>query len=146
VNSDPVYAAWQTNYTELGNVVYGNDLWSASGSYTDKFDPESLFTFGPNNINTNPSFANPAVPGAPSCGSASSAPNCMATVIANFTPTNATLLTLGYGYQIPSATQTYDPLFPQWLCNVNLPSGLVTMGCLTGSSTSNASLSNASLH
>jgi hypothetical protein len=54
----------------------------------------------------------------------------MATVIANFTPTNATVLAGGYGYQIPSGTQIYDPLFPQWLCNVNLPSGLVTMGCL----------------
>jgi len=69
----------------------------------------------------------------------------MATLIANFTPTNAAAAS--YGYQAPVSTQTYDPLFPQWLCSVtNLPSGLVTMGCLTGSSTSNASLSNASLH
>jgi hypothetical protein len=51
----------------------------------------------------------------------------MATVITNFRPTNQA--TWGYGYQIPSSTQTYDPLFPQWLCNVNLPAGLVTMGC-----------------
>jgi hypothetical protein len=68
----------------------------------------------------------------------------MTTVIANFTPTAAGAG--AYGYQIPSSASVYDPLFPQWLCNVNLPSGLVTMGCVTGSSTSNASLSNASLH
>ena len=37
-----------------------------------------------------------------------------------------------YGYQAPSLVQTFDPLFPQWLCNVNLPAGLVTMGCVTG--------------
>jgi hypothetical protein len=128
VNGDAIYAAWQTNYTQIGNVIYNNDLWSATGSYTNKFDPESLFTFGPSNINTNPSFASPAVPGAPSCGSSSSVPNCMATVIANFKPTAAVA---GYGYQIPSSAQTYDPLFPQWLCNVNLPAGLVTMGCQT---------------
>src|SRR6202043_725660 len=34
-----------------------------------------------------------------------------------------------YGYQVPSTTSVSDPLFPQWLCNVNLPAGLVTMGC-----------------
>jgi hypothetical protein len=54
----------------------------------------------------------------------------MSTVIANFTPTNAAAM--AYGYQVPSSTPVYDPLFPQWLCNVNLPSGLVTMGCQTG--------------
>jgi hypothetical protein len=54
----------------------------------------------------------------------------MATVIANFTPTNAAAVR--YGYQTPSSTQVSDPLFPKWLCNVNLPSGLVTLGCQTG--------------
>jgi hypothetical protein len=56
-------------------------------------------------------------------------PACMASVIANFTPTNSAVV--GYGYQIPSPNQDYDLLFPQWLCNVSLPSGLVTMGCKT---------------
>jgi hypothetical protein len=51
----------------------------------------------------------------------------MATVISDFTPTAGGAA--GYGYQIPSVTPTFDPLFPQWLCNVNLPAGLVTMGC-----------------
>lgn len=49
-----------------------------------------------------------------------------------FTPTNAAAKT--YGYQVPISAQVYDPLFPLWLCNVNLPTGLVTMGCLTGTS------------
>ena len=90
--------------------------------------------YGPNNACPgngltvlNPAFANPVDPPAPSCGSASSVPNCMATVISNFTPTAGGAA--GYGYQIPSATRSFDPLFPQWLCNVNLPAGLVTMGC-----------------
>ena len=39
-----------------------------------------------------------------------------------------------YGYQVPSTDTVSDPLFPQWLCNVNLPSGLVTMGCASSSS------------
>jgi hypothetical protein len=124
-----IYAAWVSVNHQFGDAVYQNDLWSATGSYTAKYDPMSEFTFGPNNINTNPSFANATVPGAPSCGSFASVPACMATVIANFTPTTA--VAKAYGYQIPSTTSVYDPLFPQWLCNVNLPLGLVTMGCLS---------------
>jgi hypothetical protein len=51
----------------------------------------------------------------------------MEALIANFKP--LTQGALSYGYQQPSAEQVYDPFFPQWLCGVNLPSGLVTMGC-----------------
>jgi hypothetical protein len=112
--------------------VYNNVGWSATGTY-DGLASSGAFSYGPNNLfETNPSFVNATAPGAPSCGSASSVPNCMATVITNFTPTNAAAKP--YGYQIPSTKQTYDPLFPQWLCNVNLPAGLVTMGCLALSS------------
>lgn len=128
-----IYAVWVTVNHEFGDLVYANDLWSASSSFTNKFDPMSQFTFGPNNINTNPVFANPVVPGAPSCGSFASVPACMATMIANFTPTAAA--TKAYGRQTVSTTLVYDPLYPQWLCTVtNLPTGLVTPGCLTGSS------------
>jgi hypothetical protein len=112
------------------NHVYNNFAAGMSGHNTI-ITNSGTFAFGPNNtLGTSPSFANPVPPGAPRCGSASSVPNCMATVIANFTATNAAAI--GYGYQTPSSVQTYDPLFPLWLCNVNLPAGLVTMGCLTG--------------
>ena len=128
--TDHIYNDW--GYSSFGN---NSNIVSSTG-----------FSFGPNNtFGTSPAFANATNPSAPSCGSFASVPACMATLIANFTPTNAAAAS--YGYQAPVSTQTYDPLFPQWLCSVtNLPSGLVTMGCLTGSSTSNASLSNASLH
>ncbi|MFZ3189171.1 MAG: hypothetical protein WB523_03160 [Candidatus Sulfotelmatobacter sp.] len=113
--TDHIYNDW--GYSPFGN---NSNISSSTG-----------FLFDPNNtFGTNPSFANAVIPGAPSCGSYDSVPACMATLIANFTPTNAAAQ--GYGYQIPSSTAVYDPLFPQWLCNVNLPSGLVTMGCLTG--------------
>ena len=46
-----------------------------------------------------------------------------------FTPTVAAAKK--YGYQVPSSVSIYDPLYPQWLCGVTLPSGLVTPGCLT---------------
>jgi hypothetical protein len=136
-----VFYVYQGNGTDL---VYDNYGYSAAGNNVGS-SSSTGFSAGPNNtFGTSPAFSNPVDPGAPSCGSATSVPNCMATVIANFTPTAAGAG--AYGYQIPSSASVYDPLFPQWLCNVNLPSGLVTMGCVTGSSTSNASLSNASLH
>jgi serralysin len=85
------------------------------------------FTYGTNSLGVNPDFTNSVVPGAPSCGSATSVPNCMASVVADFVPKTASAV--GYGYQVPSATPVYDPIFPQWLCSVNLPAGLVTKGC-----------------
>ncbi len=107
---------------------YNNFGYSAAGYNTS--GTGTGFSFGPSNtFGANPNFANPVAPGAPSCGSYSSVPACMATVIANFTPTNTAAK--GYGYQIPSSTSVYDPLFPQWLCNVDLPPGLISMGCKT---------------
>ena len=101
--------------------------WSATGTYLDDATNNNGFTPGTNLFGTNPTFANAVAPGAPSCGSFASVPACMATVIADFMPTTAAALS--YGYQVPSSALAYDPLFPQWLCNVNLPAGLVTMGC-----------------
>ena len=109
------------------DVIYGNALYSVAGNNI------SGATGGPGNLTgTNPNFVNPVLPSAPNCSNASSVPNCMATVIANFTPRSAA--STAYGYQPPVSYSTYDPLFPQWLCNVNLPAGLVTMGCLAQSS------------
>jgi hypothetical protein len=104
------------------NFAFGyngnNTFVSGSGS----------FAFGSKNIlGTNPAFSNPAVPGVPNCQSASNVANCMGAVISDFVPTAASAK--GFGYQTPSSTPTADPLFPQWLCNVNLPPGLVTLGC-----------------
>ena len=109
--------------TVAGNLIYspaGNNTHSCCGN----------FTFGTNLTGVSPAFTNPVLPGAPSCGSTSSVNNCMATVISNFTPTATAAQ--AYGYRKPSSTPTYDQLFPQWLCNVNLPTGLISMGCKTG--------------
>ncbi len=116
------------NGTDSASTNWG---YSAAG-HNGGTQSSTGFSFGTNTFGTDPSFSSPSLPGAPSCGSATSVPNCMATVIANFTPT--TTAAKAYGYQIPSTTQTSDPLFPQWLCNVNLPSGLVTMGCASSAS------------
>ena len=136
--SNPAYAF--TVYNGNGtDFVYNNLGYSAAGNNT-LITGSTGFAYGPNNtFGVNPSFANPVNPPAPSCGSSTSVPNCMATVIANFKPTNTAAKSSGY--QIPSTVSRYDPLFPQWLCNVNLPAGLVTPGCVTASAVSGASMS-----
>lgn len=137
--AQPIYSHSVTSGNGTDHV-YQSVGYAASGTNSN-ITSSAGFSYGPNNLfGTNPTFANPVAPGAPSCGSATSVPNCMSTVIANFTPT--TTAAIGYGYQIPSTTSVYDPLYPQWLCSVtNLPSGLVTPGCVTGSAVSGASLS-----
>jgi hypothetical protein len=109
------------------DVVNDNFAVGTNGNNTFSYSSGS-FAFGALNVfGTSPSYANPVNPGAPSCSGAANVPACMATLIANFTPTNAAAK--AFGYQPPSATSTNDPLFPQWLCNVTLPAGLVTKGC-----------------
>jgi hypothetical protein len=114
-----------------------------NGDSTDSVDSNFAFGFNGNNtylansgafnygsknlLGTNPAFANPVVPAAPNCQTASNVTKCMASVIADFVPTAASAK--GFGYQAPSSTSTPDPLFPQWLCSANLPSGLVTLSC-----------------
>jgi hypothetical protein len=128
--SNPVYMF----YVGGGNstdTISGNFGYSAAGQNCG-VNGSSGFSCGTDTFGTNPDFANAVEPGAPSCGSATSVPNCMAAVVANFTP--GTAAAKAYGYQPPSATQTNDPLFPQWLCTANLPPGLVTIGCLSSAS------------
>lgn len=139
--SYPVYAL-SIDFANATNVFYQNWAYSAAGY---NYQGHGL-TIGPNNtLGTNPSFANPSVPGAPTCGSFASVIACAAAMIANFTPTNIT--TKSYGYQVPTSALAFDPLFPQWLCNVtNLPSGLIQMGCLNGSAFSGATMSGTTVH
>jgi hypothetical protein len=112
------------------DALLTNFLYSAAGN--NSTGNGIGFSYGSNVSSVSPNFANPIEPAAPSCGAFNSVTTCMAIVVANFTPTAAAALS--YGYQTPNAQQTYDALFPQWLCNANLPSGLVTMGCLAQSS------------
>lgn len=98
----------------------GNWLYSAAGNNTFGSG------YGSNATGTDPVFAAPTIPGAPSCGSFANVPACMASVISNFTPGAGAS---AYGYHVPSSTPIANPYFPPWLCNTNLPSGLVSMPC-----------------
>jgi hypothetical protein len=121
----PLFAFWVSS-SGPSTTVANNFVYSAAGN--DQGNSSNLgFVYGSNLTGIDPNFVNPTNPGAPSCGAATSVPNCMATVINNFTP--RTTAATAYGRQPISTGPRTDPLFPQWLCNVNLPAGLVTMAC-----------------
>ncbi len=130
--ANPNYAFYLAG-SDNTNHVYQDMGYSAAGYNNICSGTCTGFLLGPNNVfGTDPDFVSaPASnPGAPSCGTYSSVSACMAPIIADFVARapGAT----GSGYQATRTTQVNDPLFPQWLCNANLPSGTVTMGCLTG--------------
>jgi hypothetical protein len=143
--------ASQNNYKEIAllsssNVTVTNNLIRASasnagvtsGSSSNNISSNWIYTpggtacsgtgCGTNVTGTDPNFVSNTDPGAPSCGSATSVPNCMATVIANFAPQASGAS--AYGYQIPTQNYSANPYFPSWLCNVNLPAGLVSNHCV----------------
>ena len=125
--ANPIYAYFVGASPTTTDVVDQNWGYAASGA-NHQIIKSAGFSYGAKNIfGLDPRFANPTAPGPPHCGGYSNVPACMAIIIENFTPTNPAAA--GYGYQVPSASPVFDPLFPQWLCNVNLPAGLVSMGC-----------------
>lgn len=124
--NNPIYAISVTQSDSTVQVEQ-NIAFSPSGTSLKSWR-NGAFSYGSTNIvKVDPAFVNPVVPGPPNCGTSSSVPDCMAPMIADFTPKAAQAI--GFGYQVPNSAPTYDPLFPQWLCNVNLPRGLVKMGC-----------------
>jgi hypothetical protein len=136
--TETIYAVsvYGANATDL---VYQTVAYAASGSTTSSTDSTG-FTYGPNNVlGANPSFVNPIIPSTPSCGTYANVSRCIAKIVGDFMPTSAGVS--GFGYQAPSATPIYNPLYPQWLCNVILPAGLVTSGCGSSSALSSGYIS-----
>ncbi len=114
-----------------GNLFYRNYGYSAASSNSSSYS--AVFSFRLSNLFSSfPWSIAPADPEAPNCSAFSGVPACMASVVATFKPTVTGAQ--AYGYQTPGTASLYDPLFPRWLCNVNLPAGLITRGCLAGSS------------
>ena len=117
-SSVPEYAS-QVTYADGSSSVAGNDLYSSLGNFTSSSNSPA-FVFGANS-NANPGWGTFSYPTEPNCSGYATTTACMASVIANYHT--------AYGYQQPSSTSVADPLFPQWLCGVGIPAGLVTMGC-----------------
>jgi hypothetical protein len=124
--TNPIYAL-SVQSGDATDTVDSNFAFGLNGNNTYLAN-SGAFAYGSNNIlGTNPNFANATVPGAPSCQNTSNVPNCMAALVSNFVPTATGAQ--AFGYQAPGSTASPDPLFPQWLCSVKLPAGLVTLGC-----------------
>ena len=119
---------WNTSNAS-GSSDSGNWYVAASGSATSASNGDgNTFSYGTNTIGTDPAFAAPAAPGAPSCTGKASVTDCMATVIANFTPSAVGIA--GKGYQPASAVNGSDQAhYPAWVCTSGLPYGLITPNC-----------------
>jgi hypothetical protein len=123
---DAIYGA-AVGSGDTSDLVEYSSIYGVSGNNT--FVNGGTFTFASqtgNTIGTNPNFANPVAPSAPSCSGYANTVACMATVISNFKASGSG--TAGNGYLAPT-TGSYDVFFPQWLCTVNLPAGIITRGC-----------------
>jgi hypothetical protein len=122
---NPIYAM----AVSVGNAtdqMTGNFAYGFNGNVTFNY-ASGTFAFGANTLGINPQFSNASTPSAPACSSSPSAPSCMASTVANFTPSASGASS--FGYQAPSLLPPSDSLFPQWLCNANLPQGLVNLAC-----------------
>lgn len=123
--SNPIYAL-AVSKGNGSDQVTGNFAFGYNGANTFVYDSGS-FSYGANTLGASPQFSNPSIPSAPSCSGTANVAACMATTVANFTP--AATGAKGLGYQTPTANPAADSLFPQWLCNANLPQGLVNLSC-----------------
>ena len=74
-----------------------------------------------------PNFVNAhQVAAAPDCSTATSVPQCLAQLIADFTPQAAG--TVGLGYQKPGACAP-NPDWPTWIGPGDVPDGIITKPC-----------------
>jgi hypothetical protein len=117
---------WIVDGRNTTDVVTNNVIFGINGQNTLAVNNASGFSFGPNSY-VDPQFVSPVDPGQPKCAGKDSVPDCMAAVIANFR--SQAVQARSYGYQPASTAPRYDPWFPAWLCNVNLPPGLIPTRC-----------------
>lgn len=122
---NPMYAL--SVYNVNGTVwIYSNNAFGYNGQNAFKWAYGS-FTYDSNNVlGVDPYLDNAYVPSAPSCGGTGTVANCMGWLTTNFLPTVTSAKS--YGHQWPG-NYSYDSLFPQWVCNVNIPNDLIKRGC-----------------
>jgi hypothetical protein len=123
--------------TQLAYAIYGGQLddsdqvyqnagFSPAGKNAVVFDSPA-FTLGASMSAVNPGFVSPQAPGYPSCSEAVNAVACMSQVIGNFAISNSAVNAMGY--HLPSTKPVSNPLYPAWLCTVQMPNGLDNASC-----------------
>jgi hypothetical protein len=126
---NPIYAL--SAYDVDGTASASNNFaFGHNGYHTFKYAAGSFTYDATNVLGVDPSLQNANTPGAPSCGGTGNVAACMAWLTTNFTPTNVTAK--AYGHQLPGVKSVADPLFPQWLCGLNIPGNLITSPCPVG--------------
>ena len=126
---NPIYAL--SAYDVDGTASAGNNFaFGHNGHHTFKYAAGSFTYDATNVLGVDPSLQNAYTPGAPSCGGTENTAACMGWLTTNFTPTN--VAAKAYGHQLPGVKSVADPLFPRWLCGLNIPGNLITSPCPVG--------------
>ena len=125
------HAIYAVALSQVDSSVFVVDTLAAGQGGNNTFLYQgSGFSFSPGNLlGLSPAYLSPSIPAAPQCLGSANVTACMASMIYSFYPQTNAAKTLGY--HVPSSTPVWDPLFPGWLCSASVPSGLVTMGCLS---------------
>ncbi len=109
-------------------TISNSFVWGANGRYIGGEPMAGQFL--PTQINVskaNPNFVNPhLLTAAPDCRTETSTVDCMAQLIADFTPqaTGA----IGLGYRKPGACAP-NPDWPPWIGPGDVPDGIITKPC-----------------
>jgi hypothetical protein len=126
VGNYPVYAFYVGRGNNT-NVADYNWIYSPFGKNTG-INSSSGFSYGSHQtIGVNPNFVNPFIPNVPNCTGSLNTIDCMKDIIAGFVPqANGTS---GYGYQAINNNFVQNDYYPNWLCNVTMPDGIISNYC-----------------
>ncbi len=111
------------------DIVANNFAYGLSGQNTSQNGSAGFSFAASNTLGTDPQFVNPPAtnPGPPNCASFASVAQCMSSTFAGLL--SKAPAAAGMGIQSLGGAATTDPLFPTWLCNVSLPTGLIPNHC-----------------
>ena len=126
----PIWAATISSYY-CSNIVVSNTFVASASTNGRYFNDEGgQAPYAPTLTNVtkaSPNFVNPhLLTAAPDCSNATLVPQCLAQLIADFTPqaTGA----VGLGYQKPGACAP-NPDWPPWIGPGDVPDGIITKPC-----------------
>jgi hypothetical protein len=120
---------YATKVTVSNSFVYSSiGLFGLNGYTASGVTLSGVYLPNVTNVTTaSPNFVNPhQVTAAPDCSAATSVPQCLAQLIADFTPQAAGAV--GLGYQPPGACAP-NPDWPSWIGPGDVPDGIVTKPC-----------------
>jgi hypothetical protein len=150
-----ILISWSSKVTAKYNIVHATVATGGGSTYplyafyigkgdgTDTVDYQWIYSKFGNNTGVNsspgfsygshqtigidPNFANPSVPGAPSCNGTLHTLDCLRGTLQKFVPSVSDAS--GYGYQPVTSAYASNSYYPAWLCNTTLPSDIISNYC-----------------